>query len=680
MIRYNMWNIDNSLFDIDRFRDTSLRNEDIMDDITISCKFPADFTQGGQYRVTHVWDNMSFRISDEDTTISIPCIYVHRNEDDEWDLVGISYYYDNDYSIIKNGGVYSRYLWHQARYEDEESSVGSLPAISVEGCDYYDEEFSTPVGPWSAPFTIKTGLPIFEVTSDFSVTNPLVKTFQTNHDIDAILSYSEVIGLINDPNYEIVKEWYIYNEYIQGTASVLEGFVPNPNSTLLRRYERIKTKGNGNLSLVRQSDGTYNIVADSNVTIIGSYYGNHTIYDLHPYEDTIFVTSGFYYYWDGYTTGNITCATRANTNMYWYASESDRQDVEDGRKKPDDVSIHKPDETDNDPNKPNPNGPKEHKTKLSNPTWTNQCVAQYILTSQQMATLANALFTTDETAIEAIVKGIGTMFTTPIEAIVNVAYYPFSLANYTYTTNHELHIGGWNSHITAPRVESVTKRVTIGSFPISRVHKNYRDFYCESVQIWLPYIGMKQLDIKRFLGKTLKVEYAFDLYTNQCTAFLLADEILVDYFNGTIGVNIPLTATNYSQFASSALQLTLSGAGLLGTTIATGGAGALGIAGLVPQTINTFNLNNYRESKGSLTSYISGFAPQYVYLLFEELEPDDNEEYIREIRGLPSNYIGTLSEFSGYVEIEDINLVCQEATEEEKNEIVSMLQSGIYIR
>ena len=675
----NWWfytNFDRELWESD------LSNEDIMEDITLSVKFPWDFESYPQYRVTNVYNNMKFHSTDTEKTLSIPVVAVHKNVAKELDYLYVGYYYDNQYEISQYGGDGHRYLWYQQRYEDE--TLYSLPAIYVTSRSYYDEEYAIPVSEGSVPFIINTNLPVFEVTENFDLNDSHVASFQKTHNLEDMLSYSEVLGIVNDPDRETIREWYIYNEFKNGTASILEGFKPNTDALLIRRYEKIKTKGVGNLSLVLQADGSYNIVPDSGVTIIGSEYGTHTIYDLTAYTDTIHYYGPFYNYWDERTTGNVTCAIRVNSNMYWYANEQDRRDVENRVKKPDEVAIKKPD-GDND--NINPTGPREKKTILSKPSWSNMCINQYILDLSKMTQLANKIFTTDDTEIEALVKGIGTMFSKPIDAIINISYYPFSLGDYTTKTNTRMYIGGWDSGINADKITSVTKRVVIGSFPFLRTHNDYRDFYTQSCQIYLPYIGLKQLDIKRFMGKTLRVEYAFDLYTNQCTALLLADDILVDYYNGTIGISIPLTATNYSEYASSVVSLTLAGAGIVGSAIATGGGSiglgaTLGIAstGFLPQVANTFNVNNYRESKGGLTSYISGFMPQYVYLLFEELEAIDNWNDINNLRGTPSNVVAPISSFSGFLSVSDVNLVCSNATASEKDKIRALLDSGIYIR
>ena len=47
--------------------------------------------------------------------------------------------------------------------------------------------------------------------------------------------------------------------------------------------------------------------------------------------------------------------------------------------------------------------------------------------------------------------------------------------------------------------------------------------------------------------------------------------------------------------------------------------------------------------------------------------------------GYPSNASGQLQSFSGYLEVDVVNLVCPYASDVEKAEIIKQLQNGVYI-
>ena len=75
---------------------------------------------------------------------------------------------------------------------------------------------------------------------------------------------------------------------------------------------------------------------------------------------------------------------------------------------------------------------------------------------------------------------------------------------------------------------------------------------------------------------------------------------------------------------------------------------------------------------------INNFLPQYPTFMFEIMEIDESP-YLNELYGRPSNASGLLGDFSGYLEAEDVMLICPIATDNERQEIIDLVRSGIYI-
>ena len=72
------------------------------------------------------------------------------------------------------------------------------------------------------------------------------------------------------------------------------------------------------------------------------------------------------------------------------------------------------------------------------------------------------------------------------------------------------------------------------------------------------------------------------------------------------------------------------------------------------------------------------FLPQECMFMFEVQEAMPTE-YERELVGLPSNASGIVASFNGYLECEQVNLVCSGATAKEQTEILRYLYNGVYI-
>ena len=75
---------------------------------------------------------------------------------------------------------------------------------------------------------------------------------------------------------------------------------------------------------------------------------------------------------------------------------------------------------------------------------------------------------------------------------------------------------------------------------------------------------------------------------------------------------------------------------------------------------------------------LNEYLPQRATFLFEYQETIESPNELL-LQGLPSNASGTLANFSGYLEVESINLICPIATENEKRSIINQLKAGVIL-
>ena len=83
-------------------------------------------------------------------------------------------------------------------------------------------------------------------------------------------------------------------------------------------------------------------------------------------------------------------------------------------------------------------------------------------------------------------------------------------------------------------------------------------------------------------------------------------------------------------------------------------------------------------SKGGYSSEVGANMPQYCFLVFmyNDVVIPENELMLF---GKPSEKSGNIGNFSGFLSVNYVKLQVPTATETEKNEILSLLNSGIYI-
>ncbi len=381
----------------------------------------------------------------------------------------------------------------------------------------------------------------------------------------------------------------------------------------------------------------------------------------------------------------------------------------------------------------NPTGEEDEETEFGEVKTRGFFSQQYIMDAGSLQALANDLFDTSIGGIwEAIKKGLDMYGDNPIEAVMGLSFWPVSLSSVfqNVTPATKIWFGGYGWDVTggsASKINYPNGYKNLGSLAIKRTFRNWRDFAPYTrLYVSLPYVGVYELDLTRYYDKTVEVRYFFDTRTNGCIAALIADGHLMDYFNGQMGVTMPITLTDYAGYANSQIA-TLLGAGALAAVAATGvgaavagaGSAALGLAGTAVGTsglagaaaaagaagaaggavgiglggaavagtalgaktaygLSQNNINKHNVTKGGSSSMINEYLPQYVEFIFEIQEDCAPDNYGAQY-GYPSMKSGSVGSFQGFLKCQSVKLDCGVATENEKNQIKTMLLNGIYI-
>lgn len=332
----------------------------------------------------------------------------------------------------------------------------------------------------------------------------------------------------------------------------------------------------------------------------------------------------------------------------------------------------------------------------------------YIVPLAGLYEIANALYDTDPGGLwEDIKKGLEMYGQNPIDAVSNLAFYPLDMsAILPNSSQNYIYFGGYKFNMTnaVARVANPNGYKTLGTMTIKRSFKSWRDYEpYTKLFIYLPYIGTYQLELSRYYDKATELRYYFDVTTNTVLCALLADNKLTDYWTGQMGVNMPITMTNFALYAQTQIQTLLGGIGggisgganmaagvqnaVKGGAATTAAAASLGVgAGLMIDAtiaktmygITQNNINNFAKTKGGSTSMLNEFLPQYPYFIFEVQEDCAPANY-GQIFGYPSMKSGRINSFGGFLKVHNVDLNVSGATESEREKILSLLMNGIYI-
>lgn len=508
------------------------------------------------------------------------------------------------------------------------------------------------------------------------------------------------------------------------------------NESEVERYRglRIKIKGLASLYKIPGiSDGNLKYGIKLSTTPVICYYSNDygNTWQNVPGQPT---TLPFDFIWrpyeeeDGEGTFWAAVGSGDNKNLFIFDNEEDATEYtsgnSDGRKAKNYSEIM---EGDFD----NPTGEEDEETEFGEVKTRGFFSQQYIMDSTCLQALANDLFDTSAGGFwEEIAKGLGMYGDNPIEAVMGLSFWPVDLTSvFTGVSAAHIWFGGYGwepSAGSALRLTYPNGYKTLGSIAIRRTFRNWRDYAPYTrLYVSLPYVGVYELDLTRYYDKTVEVRYYFDTRTNGCIACLIADGHLMDYFNGQMGVTMPITLTDYAAYANSQIATLLgagalaagtagvmaagvaglgaAGAGLAGTAIGSsgmagaaaaagaslnfGGAGAImaaaPIAGAALGTKTVYglsqnNINKHNVTKGGSSSMINEYLPQYVEFIFEIQEDCAPDNYGSQY-GYPSMKSGSVGSFQGFLKCQSVKLDCGVATENEKNQIKTMLLNGIYI-
>lgn len=271
----------------------------------------------------------------------------------------------------------------------------------------------------------------------------------------------------------------------------------------------------------------------------------------------------------------------------------------------------------------------------------------------------------------------------PLEGIMSCHVVPIDVSTSGSDTPH---FGNWTFETTMPKVSEQFYTVNFGSIKLEKKFASFLDFSPYTrVQVYLPYIGYREIDVDDAMGNNIGVKYNFDIITGAILAQVLINDSVHYQFSGSAIMQFPLTSSNHNNLISSIVGLVTSGA----TTVAglavgglTGGVGtAMAVGGamsLASSAVHTVASSKPEIQHGGSFAMTNGFlSVKTPYLVVNRPNvkvPDDFAKY----SGRMTNKTKFVSECSGYTEFASVDVNSLTALEDEKAEIESILKGGFY--
>lgn len=267
----------------------------------------------------------------------------------------------------------------------------------------------------------------------------------------------------------------------------------------------------------------------------------------------------------------------------------------------------------------------------------------------------------------------------PMDCIISLHAIP--VIPQTSGTAEYIRIGNYDSHVGSQKVTSQYKTIDCGSIKIPEYWGNALDYNpYTKCSIYLPFIGIKDLNNDDVTGKTIAVKYNVDIVNGDCVAQVKCGQSVLYKFSGNLKQDIPVTGQN-SNIGLKAFQGTLAevGGAIMGTAVG-GPMGAAIAGGATLSAVSSVTSSKITTQRSGSLSGNFGILDDFVpYLIFHRPVQSLAKDF-KKFKGYPSNITSQLSSLSGYTEVEYINLQnIPNATSAEMDEIKNLLRQGVLI-
>ena len=260
------------------------------------------------------------------------------------------------------------------------------------------------------------------------------------------------------------------------------------------------------------------------------------------------------------------------------------------------------------------------------------------------------------------VEQLKKLFSDPMQAIIGLhkVYSPVQTSGVG-----TIKCGYLNSEVPSKLVSEQYVTVDCGSVDMQEYFGNVFDYppYTD-ISIYLPFIGVRQLDPSDVVRSTISVIYHIDVLTGACLAEVnvkrdAAGGILYT-FSGDAAVRYPVSSGSYMGIVS----------GLIGvaTSVVSGN--------ILPAIGGVTRLHTNVDRSGSFTGNSGAMGSKVPYIIISRPQTAMADKF-ETLSGYPSNTYTPLSACKGFTQVSYCHVENMSATETEKKEIERLLKEGV---
>lgn len=302
---------------------------------------------------------------------------------------------------------------------------------------------------------------------------------------------------------------------------------------------------------------------------------------------------------------------------------------------------------------------------------SNRLFTVYNPTASQLDDLGGYLWDTD------IIATLRDIWQDPLDGVISLIQV---YATPTTSGNQNIILGFLDTHISSKVVSSQFKTIDCGSVTIPEDKKNATDYApYSSLHLFLPFIGIVELDTDECMNSTIGVKYKVDMYTGTCLA-----EVKI-----TRNIDMPNGSILYTYSGNCSQQIPLTSGNMVGTftalmsgvtaAITCGSGGALSVLAGAKEFAGhslTHEMTHINHS-GNLSANAGIMGQKKPYIIIGRRHCYDANSY-NNFYGFPANKTVIVGNCSGFIEVKKCWLKTS-ATKPEYEEIMRLLAEGVFV-
>lgn len=302
----------------------------------------------------------------------------------------------------------------------------------------------------------------------------------------------------------------------------------------------------------------------------------------------------------------------------------------------------------------------------------------YIMTKLQCQHLSDYLWNPDPDTFAEIIQDLKLVGDNVMNSIISMVMFPFEIPNDGELNT--IRIGRRTTTVMARALDATNLVFEMGTCYCYAKYRNFLD-YEPYTRAWLyvPFCGMFEVPLQQFMNKYIDIKLAVDLLTGSGLCIVYAAGIPILYKNCKIGMQIPVTGADSTYTIKNYIQAAESGVNAVMSAASGNAAGLAG--GLVNEALKMLTAKNAPISSNGTSSPQCGIlAPNKCYFVIErpKVTISQVEDYGKLI-GYACYKSGLIGSFQGFSKFENVKLSISHCTESERNEIKSLLASGVYL-